>query len=219
MTPIIFDLGAVVFRWRPAVLLAEVLPEHAPDAARAQALARTFFQGSDSPWGLFDRGLLSLPELLPALAAHTGLSQDEVLSVVEAVPGELQPLLQTVILIKQLQAAGHPLYYLSNMPAPYADHLEAVQPVMRRFLGGIFSARVQLGKPDPAIFALALQRFGLQPGQAVFLDDHPANVEAARASGLPSVLFQDAAQAQQALAAMLPRSMKQGVLNPRDTAG
>lgn len=219
MKTVIFDLGAVVFRWRPAALLAEVLPAHAPDTARAQALAKTFFQGGDSPWGLFDRGLLSVPELLPALAAHTGLSQDEVLAVVEAVPAELQPLPDTVALIKHLQAAGHALYYLSNMPAPYADHLEAVQPVMRRFRGGVFSARVELGKPDPAIFQLALQRFGLNGNDAVFIDDHPANVEAARACGLPSILFTEAAQATRELGVYLDLALKQGVSRPRNRAG
>lgn len=191
----LFDLGAVVFRWRPAVLLAQVLPDHAPDAARAQALAKLFFQGEDSPWGRFDRGLVTLPELLREQAQHTGLSQDEVLTVVESVAEELQPLPDTVAWIRQLQADGHPLYFLSNMPAPYADHLEAVQPVMRRFRGGLFSARVQLGKPDPAIFHLALERFGLLPHQAVFIDDHPANVAAARACGIASVQFVDATDA------------------------
>lgn len=195
MKAFIFDLGAVVFRWRPASVLAQVLPEHAPDAARAQALARLFFQGVDSPWGRFDRGLVSLPELLAEQARHTGLTQDEVLSVVEAVAEELQPLPDTVAWIKQLQAARHPLYFLSNMPAPLADHLELVQPVMRRFRGGVFSARVRLGKPDPAIFLFALERFGLLPHEAVFVDDHPANVEAARGCGLAAVQFVEAGEA------------------------
>lgn len=195
MKAFIFDLGAVVFRWRPAVVLARVLPEHVPDSARAQALARLFFQGADSPWGRFDRGLISLPELLREQSRHTGLTQDEVLSVVEAVPEELQPLPDTVAWIRELQAGGHPLYFLSNMPAPYADHLEAVQPVMRRFRGGVFSARVQMGKPDPAIFRFALERFGLLPHEAVFIDDHPANVEAARGCGLAAVHFVDATDA------------------------
>jgi HAD superfamily hydrolase (TIGR01509 family) len=199
----IFDLGAVVFRWRPAVVLARVLPEHVPDAARAQALARLFFQGADSPWGRFDRGLVSLPELLAEQSRHTGLTQDEVLSVVEAVPEELQPLPETVAWIRQLQAAGHPLFFLSNMPAPYADHLEAVQPVMRRFRGGVFSARVQLGKPEAAIFRFALERFGLLPQQAVFIDDHPANVAAARECGLAAVQFVDAIEAARQAQALL----------------
>lgn len=220
MKAVIFDLGAVVFRWRPAAVLAQVLPVHASDPARAQALARVFFQGADSPWGQFDRGLLSLPELLTAQAAHTGLTADEVLAVVEAVPAELQPLPETVAWIRQLQAAGHPLFYLSNMPAPYADHLEAVQPVMRRFQGGIFSARVELGKPDPAIFALALRRFGLTADEAVFIDDHPANVEAAQSCGLAAVQFVDAVQAIEQVAPLLvKKALKKGASRPRHKAG
>ena len=41
---LVFDLGAVVFRWRPVVLLQQTLPEVAPDEAAARALAVEFFQ-------------------------------------------------------------------------------------------------------------------------------------------------------------------------------
>ena len=44
------------------------------------------------------------------------------LQVAEAVPTELLPIPATVVLIRELRAAGHELHYLSNMPAPYADH-------------------------------------------------------------------------------------------------
>jgi HAD superfamily hydrolase (TIGR01509 family) len=66
----------------------------------------------------------------------------------------------------------------------------------------VFSSRVGLCKPEPAIFELALQRFGLAPADAVFLDDHAANVHAARALGLPTIHFSDAAQAGAELCAL-----------------
>jgi len=45
----------------------------------------------------------------------------------------------------------------------------------------VISAEVGLAKPDPRIFHLAVERLGVQPGEAVFVDDVLANVEAARA--------------------------------------
>jgi 2-haloacid dehalogenase len=43
--------------------------------------------------------------------------------------------------------------------------------------------------PDPAIYALALARFGLAPGQALFVDDRQENVDGARAAGMAATLF------------------------------
>jgi beta-phosphoglucomutase-like phosphatase (HAD superfamily) len=76
------------------------------------------------------------------------------------------------------------MFYLSNMPHPYADHLERANAFVADFLDGIFSARVGLMKPNAAIFELAEQRFGLVPADTLFIDDHAGNVEAARARGL-----------------------------------
>ena len=63
----------------------------------------------------------------------------------------------------------------------------------------MFSGRVKLIKPDPAIFALAAQRFGLPPRALVFIDDVPANVAAAQAAGWQGVHFTDAAQCERDL--------------------
>jgi HAD superfamily hydrolase (TIGR01509 family) len=193
---LIFDFGAVVFRWQPIDLLQRVLPQRAPDAEASRALAERIFKGYTGPWGRFDLGTIEVPELVEALVAQAGLTADEARTLIAAIPPALEPLTDTLALIERLRAAGHRLFYLSNMPAPFADHLEATHGFLRHFESGVFSGRVQLAKPDPAIFQLALQRFGIEAADAVFLDDHPANVDAARALGLGAVLFAHAAQAE-----------------------
>ncbi len=50
------------------------------------------------------------------------------------------------------------------------------------------SSEVGLRKPDPAIYELTLDRLGVGAGEAVFLDDHPTNVEAAQALGMGGVV-------------------------------
>lgn len=59
----------------------------------------------------------------------------------------------------------------------------------------IISAEEGMAKPDPSIYQLAADRLGVQPDEAVFVDDALANVEAARAAGMRGVLFQDTDQA------------------------
>jgi putative hydrolase of the HAD superfamily len=53
----------------------------------------------------------------------------------------------------------------------------------------IISAEVGLAKPDPAIFGLALARLNVKAAAAIFVDDVPANLEAARAIGMRPILF------------------------------
>ena len=109
-----------------------------------------------------------------------------------AVPDELAPMPETVALMRRLREAGHRLYYLSNMPAPYAQHLLRTHDFMAWFDDGVFSSTIKMGKPDPAIFKLALQQFDITAGETVFIDDHAPNVDAARVLGITAFVFSDA---------------------------
>jgi epoxide hydrolase-like predicted phosphatase len=60
----------------------------------------------------------------------------------------------------------------------------------------VISAEVGLMKPDPRIYRLALARLGVEPAEAVFIDDSLPNVEAASALGLAAIWFRHSAQAQ-----------------------
>jgi len=193
---IVFDFGAVVFRWRPEVVIAQALPARAGDAASARHWVGEVFQQYGGDWGDFDRGWIDVDALAARIAARTGLALAEAHAVIAAAPEELVAQPPTVAWIERLAAAGWPLHFLSNMPAPFADTLERRNDFFRHFHSGVFSGRVGLAKPDPAIFALAAQRFGRAPAQLLLLDDHAGNIAAARAAGWQAVLFVDAAQAE-----------------------
>jgi putative hydrolase of the HAD superfamily len=193
---VVFDFAGVVFRWHPPSLLARELPERAATPCAAQQLAADFFQAYGGDWREFDRGTIEVQPLVERIAARTGLYQDEVRRVVDGVPRELQPVPETLALMQRVKHAGHRLYFLSNMPAPYADHLERSHAFLRWFDGGVFSSRAKMVKPDALIYRHALRQFGASAGDSVFLDDHAPNVDAARAEGLQGVLFVDAARAE-----------------------
>ena len=195
----VFDFGRVLFNWQPEALLQQVLPQRVLDEASAAHWVAQVFQSYGGDWGEFDRGTVEPGDLVQRISGRTGLTPAEVQAVVDAVPASLQPIPASVDLLQRLQQPGRPMFYLSNMPAPYADHLEREHAFVRAFSDGVFSARVKLIKPDPAIFRMASQRFGVAPAELVFLDDHPANVAAARAAGWQALLFSDAAQAEQDL--------------------
>jgi FMN phosphatase YigB (HAD superfamily) len=54
----------------------------------------------------------------------------------------------------------------------------------------VYSHEVGLKKPDPAIYALAQRRLGVEPREILFLDDVRGHVEAARAAGWHGVLHE-----------------------------
>ena len=196
---LVFDFGGVLFRWVPQELLAQLLPQRIGDAAAAQRWVDLFFQDYGGDWGDFDRGVVEPGPLAERIARRTGLTVDEARRVIDAVPGHLQPVPAMETLLRALHAAGHPLYFLSNMPEPYARHLETTHDILSLFRGGVFSARVRLCKPAPEIYAHCTRAFGLEPARTLFIDDSPRNIAAARAAGWQAICFEDPAQCRAAL--------------------
>ena len=192
----VFDFGRVLFNWQPAALLRQALPARVVDEASAAHWVAQVFQSYGGDWGEFDRGTVDAGDLVQRISRRTGLAPAEVQAVVDAVPAALTPIPASVDLLQRLHQPGRPMFYLSNMPAPYADHLEREHGFVRGFTAGVFSSRVKLIKPEAEIFDLSARRFGVAPAELVFLDDHPANVAAARAAGWQALLFSDAAQAE-----------------------
>ena len=197
---IVFDFGGVLFNWQQHEFIARLLPHRAATPAEAHAFVGEFFEGFRGDWGEFDRGTIEPDPLADRIARRTGLSLADVRRVMNAVPGELTPIAGSVALLRRLHARGHALYFLSNMPAPYADHLDATHEFIALFRDGIYSARVGLIKPEAAIFAHALQTFAIAAHDALFIDDVAHNVAAAREAGWQALLFHDPAQCEAELA-------------------
>jgi putative hydrolase of the HAD superfamily len=194
---VVFDLGAVVFTWQPAVLLAQAFPDEAAHPERAQALARQVFAHAD--WLAFDAGRCTLDAVVARTRARLGLDGVRLRSLLVSIGRQLTAMPDTVALIEWLlalrdndpeQAPG--VYFFSHMPTPYARELEALHPFLQRMDGGIFSGDVGLIKPDRAMYQLLQDRYALDPSCTVFTDDHAPNIAAAQAFGWHAVLFESA---------------------------
>ena len=199
---IVFDFGGVVFRWEPQEFLTRLLPERAPTRSAARRLALDFFQAFGGDWSEFDRGRIEPGPLAVRIAARLGLAVDEARRVIDAIPGELQPVPETVDLVRRLHAAGQTLFFLSNMPFPYARHLEANHDVFRFFERGVYSSRAGLIKPEPAMFAHAAEVFEAEPAELLLIDDIEVNIEAAKRAGWHGLRFENARRCASDLEAM-----------------
>jgi putative hydrolase of the HAD superfamily len=188
---VVFDLGGVVFQWKPLQLLQELFPQQVTSEVVAREWAAQIFETfhPEADWALFDLGLIEPEPLATRIAARTGLAEADLLRLMHGIPPHLQPIQGTVDLIHDLKAQGHRLYFLSNMPAGYADHLVRENSFFSQFEDGIFSAHVQQIKPLPDIFATAQARWPLQ-GQPVFIDDVQHNIDAAQQHGWQGIRFE-----------------------------
>lgn len=191
---VVFDLGGVVFNWRPNELMRQVLPDRATSEALAQHWVREIFQSFNptSDWAQFDLGMVEPGVLAQRIARRTGLDAEEVMAVIRGLAPHMHVKQDTVALIQELKARGYRLTYLSNMPTHLAQWIEDDHPFDDWFEDGIFSARVALMKPDPAIFQAAVDRLRLQGTAPVFIDDVQHNVDTARTVGWRGLRFESA---------------------------
>ena len=200
----VFDFGAVLFTWKPADLMAQCFPQRAGTAETAAALAHAMFAHAD--WNGFDQGVLEMDALIARTSERLDLDAAVLGELVEHIGERLQPIPGTVALLEQLHAlrgqhADLRLYYLSNMPRPYARELERRHAFLQSFDGGIFSSDVLHIKPYPEIYQLLQERYALIPAQTLFIDDLLPNVIAARGQGWHALQFESPEQLQADIAA------------------
>ena len=205
---LVFDFGAVLIEWPPARLVASHFPELAATPEAAQQAARSIFGHAD--WHDFDRGALSADGVAQRTAQRLALHLDEVRRLVSGIGERLTPIQETMDLVAELaqrrdQRGDVRLYYLSNMPAPYARTLEKKYAFLSWFDGGIFSGDVQRSKPDVAIYQLLQSRYALEPAQTLFVDDVQDNVDVACSLGWGGLRFVSALQLRSSLANLLPQ--------------
>jgi len=179
---VVFDLGNVLVRWDPAGAFAGRLPEAAARAFLDEFDFHTFNVAQDAGRSWADARLeleRVAPEHLTAMDLYVEHFAD---TLVGPVPGSAR-------LVADLAAAGVRLLGLTNWSAETFHHAEPAAPAIGVLEDVLVSGREGLAKPDPAIFALLVERYALDPARTVFTDDSLPNVEAGAAAGLDAILF------------------------------
>lgn len=193
---VVFDVGQVLLRWEPWPVLDALIGE---DAAKRTDFRETVdFMAWHTEQ---DRGrpvaeaVAAASEVYPDHAGVLAAFYDRWL---DTIPGAIEG---TVAILDRLDAAGTPLYAITNFPAEQWEKTLPVYPFLGRFRDVVVSGREHLLKPDLAIYRLFLARNGLAPEACVFIDDNPANVAAARQIGIDGVLFEGPGSLAEALTA------------------
>ncbi|WP_095011723.1 HAD family hydrolase [Tsuneonella mangrovi] len=174
---VVFDIGRVLVQWDMRALFAKLIDDPAElDWFLANVVTEQWHFQHDAG--------VSLSEMVPARKAefpdHAHLIDAYATRFVETIPGPVPGMPQ---LVDALAVRGVPLYAITNFGAEFWEQFAPAFAPLRHMRDVVVSGREKLVKPDPAIFALAADRFGRDPGAMLFVDDNKANTDAAAALG------------------------------------
>ncbi len=101
---------------------------------------------------------------------------------------------------RQLRSAGIKTGLLSNLPQDLGVHLRNDMQIPADFDHHTFSYELRAAKPEAAIYRHAVEGLGVDPSEALFLDDRRDNVEGAITFGLHAIEFESPEKLKQQLA-------------------
>ncbi|RKX90669.1 MAG: hypothetical protein DRZ90_16130 [Spirochaetes bacterium] len=187
---VVFDYGSVLV-WPPSSTACSRIAEAA--GISKQLLMERYF----SERSAYDRDTISNIEYWYRITrGYPAAEDDKLLHKLAEWDVEIwsEPNEATVNWLPILKKAGLTLAVLSNMPESFCSALEERDLWLQTFNHRIFSGRVKLNKPEPAIYQLLLDTLSTEsapclPEEVLFLDDLKDNVDGARQMGINAELY------------------------------
>ena len=193
---VVFDVGRVLFDWDLRYLFAKLIDDPAQlEWFLAEVVTERWHFETDAGRPVAEMvadRVAAFPDHAPLIEAYRARFND-------TIPG---PIPGTHAIARRLAGSGVPLYALTNFGAEFWAGFRPLQPIFDLFADVVVSGEERVAKPDPRIYQIAEHRFGHSPGELFFIDDNPANVEAAKARGWQAHLFTDAAALEAELVAL-----------------
>jgi len=209
---VIFDFGGV-FTDSPFTTVDEYgVNLGAAPGVVAEIVFGSYENDGEHPWHKLERGEITLEDArqaVMALGQAQGFNVDiyEMFMKMAASKAGADTRKVLVDRVLALKAAGYRLAIITNNVREFADGWRSLLPfkVEEVFDVVVDSSTVGIRKPNPAIFLHTLKLLDdIDPAVTIFLDDFHANVTAASALGMKTVLVgPDIAQAVKDLDALL----------------
>jgi 2-haloacid dehalogenase len=180
---VVFDVGGVLLDWNPRHLYRRLFTD---EAEMERFLGEVCSPAWHAP---HDRGVPTAascaelasrhPEFAEQIDAWSSRSEEMIGGVITG----------TVELLRAVRETRVPCYAVTNMEAETYPLRLVRFPFLSWFDGTIVSGREGVAKPDPVIFRRLLDRFGLDPGVTLMIDDRQENLDAAAGLGFQTHLF------------------------------
>ncbi len=183
---LIFDMGKVLldFPWETCAEKMDVTPE-------CRRVLEEKILHNPELWKKFDLNNKSYEQIMDEFAAVDPRYDREIRELVDHVDEVIKPFPYTEEWLRELKRHGYKLYWLSNWSQVTYERIKerGILDFMKYMDGGIWSFEVHLAKPDGRIFRLLADRYHLNKGRSIFIDDSEANVRAAQKEGFAAIHF------------------------------
>lgn len=180
---IIFDIGNVLagFAWR------EYFQSFGYSKEVFQRISKATVESKI--WAEYDRGALTDEEILDKFVENDPGIEKELRQSLTNIKGLLKKYDYAVPWVKELKEKGYQVLVLSNFASKAYTDCQVVLEFLKYVDGGILSFRDKVIKPEPEIYQLIIDRYGLVPEECVFLDDTEKNLRAAEEFGMHTIHF------------------------------
>lgn len=184
MKYVILDFGQVLVHFEPSYIVKKYVNDPVDTALLSHIAFDRLY------WDRLDAGTITDGEVVDAIKARLperlgGVVEQIYYNWIYNIP-EMEGMRTLISHIKQ--DLGVPVYVLSNISTYFAAHAHEI-PILEPVDGCVFSAVCGMTKPNADIFEHICQKFGLEPTEAVFIDDNVANVHTARQLGMQGYVF------------------------------
>ncbi|HET7839638.1 MAG TPA: HAD family phosphatase [Rectinemataceae bacterium] len=185
---LIFDLGGVITLPQKMEKVDEMIEAIGLRLPRASFQSAYFAQRA-----AYDRGDISVEEYWRRVGRDLGAEPDGA-AVDRLKKADIQSWFNinegVVELLREARRKVGKLVLLSNLPVEGAKHLRSSYDWLGLFDELVLSCELRRIKPESEIYELCLERSGARAGDSLFVDDSPANTDAARALGMSAISFE-----------------------------
>lgn len=183
---IIFDFGGVLMDWNPRYFFKDYFKDDVKMEFFLKNIATDEWNAEQDRGRSLKEGTEILVQQYPEWEQDIRAYYDNWTTMLRAdIP-------QNVAVLRKLGATHYALYGLTNWSQetfPYAlEHYDFFQLFQGKI---VVSGEEKLIKPDAKIWQVLLERYQIQAGESVFIDDNPQNIAMAKTLGFHTIHIQD----------------------------
>lgn len=183
---IIFDLSGVLQDEKQAPAITMRLWPNNLEALRA---LKTLLR-DPLLWELF-RGTIDVHFYAEAMQRRYGFDANLITEAITTIPTQLPLLPWGLKILQTAKAEGYKVYLLTNIYPSAMQTFLAKHDFFSLFDGMMASCDVGLVKPEPEIYQTLMQRFNINPNEALFIDDRAENIAGAAKLGIDGIICRD----------------------------
>lgn len=186
MKTLVFDFGGVLVDWNPHYLYDPYFGSEAKATWFLDNICTNEWNSQMDGGKPFREGISELSARFPEYEHEIEIFFSRWIEMMGAEIEGMYGLLQ------EFRSKGYRLYGLTNWSAETFCQVRDVYPIFRLLDGIVVSGEEHCIKPSPEIYRILLERYGLEAGNCIFIDDRQPNIDGAKAVGMDGLLFTNA---------------------------